>query len=102
MFMKILLNKCYGGFSISKNAVVDVGLGDKYEDAIFDWVHDDDLRYNEDIIKLYEEKGSAYISGSFARLELVEIPDEATDYKFYEYDGREWVVYVLDGKLVEV
>ena len=30
---------------------------------------------------------------------LVSIPDEATDFKILEYDGRETVVYVVDGRI---
>ena len=102
--MKVLVNHRYGGFSVSKNAVVDVGLWDKYKDNYSDWdyVYDDDLRYNKDIIKLLEEKGSEYVSGGFAELSVVNIPDEATDYKICEYDGIEWVMCVIDGKLVEI
>ena len=106
--MEVLINKCFGGFSVSKKAVEDIGkLGDYLNSRVVntggeDVVYDDELRYNDALIKLYKEKGSEYISGSFAELELVEIPDEATDYKLYEYDGNEWVVYVLGGKLVEV
>ena len=36
---------------------------------------------------------------NFERLKVVEIPDEATDYKVRDYDGKEYIDYVLDGKL---
>lgn len=39
---------------------------------------------------------------NFERLKVVEIPDEATDYKVREYDGKEWVDYVIDGKICSI
>lgn len=35
-------------------------------------------------------------------LRVVEIPDEATDYQIFNYDGTEMVVYVLGGKLAYI
>ena len=39
------------------------------------------------------------VDGYCAELEVVEIPDGATDYYLNEYDGMESIIYVLDGKL---
>lgn len=33
------------------------------------------------------------------RLEVVEIPEEATDWEIDEYDGQESITYVVDGKI---
>lgn len=37
------------------------------------------------------------VSGESAKLVVVDIPDEATDYIVQEYDGMESVIYVVDG-----
>lgn len=87
--MKLVINKRFGGFGISNSAAEILGI-DKY-----DFIE----RENEDLISLIEEKGSEFVSGSFAKLQIVEIPDSTTDYIIDEYDGMERVIYVLNGKL---
>ena len=61
MFMKILLNGCYGGFSVSMDAMYDIpklrNRVDKHRsdpDTFMDWDWDKNLRFDEDLIKLYE------------------------------------------------
>ena len=43
------------------------------------------------------------VEGSFGgyaeTLMVIEIPDNATDYKIVNYDGAEGIFYVLDGKI---
>ena len=86
--MKIVLSKCYGGFSLSPMAL-DI-LGIEYEEDI--------ERTDPRLVEVVEADAKA-ASGLFAELTVVEIPDEATDYSVDEYDGFESVVYVVDGKL---
>ena len=89
--MKIVINECYGGFGFS-NEAVEI-LGKEYE---YKWnVERDDPK----LIALIEEKGSEFVSGTFACLVVVEVPEEATDYIIREYDGYESVIYVVDGKI---
>ena len=90
--MKLVLNKCFGGFGISDSAAEILGI-DEY--AFYDFIDRDD----ENLISLINEKGSDFVSGPFARLEIVEIPDSYTDYTIDEYDGMERVIYVVNGKL---
>ena len=90
--MKFVLNKCFGGFSLSDEAAKDLnsscyGLSDY------------DERSNSALIALIEEKGSGYVSGDCAQLAIVDIPDNCTDYEIDEYDGYESITYVVDGKL---
>lgn len=87
--MKLVLNKRFGGFGISDSAAEILGI-DKY-----DFID----RNDENLIALIDEKGSEFVSGSFAKLKIVEIPDAYTDYTIDEYDGMERVIYVLNGKL---
>lgn len=85
--MQIVLNKCFGGFCLSSSAVEALGLESRYDEV-------DRTDYR--LINLVE-RGVA--SGPYARLVVVEIPDECTDYEINEYDGAESVTYVLNGKL---
>lgn len=94
--MKVVLNKKYGGFSLSENALNDLGIEE--EDRI-DYCYDNNTRFDEHLIQLIEEKGSEYCSGFCAELEIVEISDFITDYKIMDYDGMETIIYVEDGKI---
>ena len=49
------------------------------------------------LIKLIES--GVDCDGDFAKLEVVEIPDNTTDYEFDEEDGYESIIYVVDGKI---
>ena len=86
-----VLNKRYGGFSVSDFVVKQMGLEDNYH--YFDGDEWDTLA---DLIKTY---GSEKCSGSSARLKVVEIPDNFTDYEITDYDGVETITYVIDGKI---
>lgn len=88
--MKIVLNKCYGGFSLSVNAYTALGLKHTYSEID---------RTDERLIALMEEHGSAWVSGGLAKLVLVELSDNCTDWEMDEYDGFERITYVVDGKL---
>lgn len=89
--MTFVLNKCYGGFSLSAFAVEKLGVEDEY--AFLDDSQMDAL------ISLIHEYGSEKCSGRNANLQLVEIPDTCTDYGIDEYDGFEIMTYVVNGKL---
>ena len=92
--MKVLINTCYGGFSVSKE--VYERMGKEYDG--FGYAFDGE-RTNPDLISIVEEIGSERASGSCANLRVVDIPEEATDWRIDEYDGSESIVYVLDGKM---
>ena len=87
--MKIVLNKCYGGFGISNEFGVDV-LGLKLEDTGYfkylSGIKDEEIRVDPRVIKAIEEGQN--IDGPHAHLEVVEIPDGA-HYVIDEYDGIE-------------
>lgn len=85
--MKIVINKCYGGFGVSEEGLKMLNLKN-------DWDVD---RKDERLIELVES--GVDISGFCAELEVVEIPDEATDWEMNEYDGYESITYVVGGKL---
>ncbi len=86
--MKVVINSCYGGFSLSKE-------GDARYAEIKGIVLDKDF-YSRDIarddpalVQLVEEGRSEY-EGRCASLKVVEIPDDV-DWEIAEYDGNEWV-----------
>ena len=89
--MTFVLNKCYGGFSLSDFAVEKLGVEDEY--AFLNELEMDALA------SLIREFGSEKCSGHHANLQVVEVPDTCTDYEIDEYDGFEIITYVVDGKL---
>ena len=90
--MKIVLNKCYGGFSLSEYAEELLGLSDGWYDEM-------EVRQDAQFIAYIEAFGAKRMGGYSAELVIVEIPDECTDWELDEYDGFESIVYVVNGKL---
>ena len=85
---KILVNLDFGGFSLKK---------EYFEDFMARTHGLDDIREDEKLIALVEQ--GTNIGGNYAEIGIAEIPDNATDYVIEEYDGKETVLYVLDGKI---
>lgn len=83
--MKIVINSDWGGFSLTKKAARILGVETR-DDS-------DAVRTNPLLINMLEE------GQKINSLEVIEIPDNATDYMITEYDGIERVIYVVDGKL---
>ena len=93
---KVVINNCYGGFSISKQALKrlkelkkakgwDVSELDTYID------YDDRItRHDEDLIKVVEELGSK-ASGMCASVKVYELAYPI--YRIEEYDGFESIKY---------
>ena len=84
--MKVVINTCFGGFGLSKEAYEFLGIewdkfGYKY--------NDDDKRTDEKLIKCVETLG-VKANGSCASLKVVEIPDDVNWY-IDEYDGMETI-----------
>ena len=89
--MTFILNKCYGGWSISDFAMEQLGLDSNYPDM--------DEVDEKKLAELINEYGSEKCSGHSAKLKVIEIPDNATDWDIEDYDGIERIVYVVNGKL---
>lgn len=100
--MKVLVNKCYGGYGTSvqaglewlkRNNKVYTVIDDSYnlvvemdgEKHYIDLDREDPI-----LIELFEEKGSEFVSGNHAELYLVHLPD-GCQYSVGEYDGQEWI-----------
>lgn len=89
--MKVVINNCYGGFSLSEAGIArylelkGIELNDDFYDR--DIPRDDPI-----LIQLFEEMGDA-ANGFAADMKIVEIPD-GVDWEIEEYDGNEWVAEV--------
>lgn len=82
---KIVINECYGGFGLSKEAYEYMGLTwDGYGYAF----SNDEERESEKLISCIEELGYK-ASGCFAKLEIKEYDDENYIPYITEYDGFE-------------
>lgn len=83
--MKIVLNKCYGGFGLSDRAL---SLYNKKAKTNISWARDID-RSDPVLIKVVEMLGEE-VNTRFSELKIVEIPD-GVDWEITEYDGIEQV-----------
>lgn len=90
--MKICINTCFGGFGFSDEALQMLGFD--IRKTRYPRISRTDPR----LIEVVSTLGEA-ANGFCARLAIVTIPDEATDWEIEEYDGSEGIIYVLDGKL---
>jgi len=106
--MKIVYNDCFGGFSLSRAAVLRAREisgdpkwggatieGDIYSDSgkrvDHDYGHVYDIRRSDPIlVQVVEELGSKANGGS-ASLAIAEVPS-GTSYRIDEYDGNEQVM----------
>lgn len=89
--MKYVINCCYGGFGLSEEARKALGIN--YDEGVD--------RSNPQLVAMVEENSKA-VSGDYAYLTIVEIPDNATDWELLEYDGFEEIIAVVDGKIVHI
>lgn len=83
--MKIVINRCYGGFGLSPEAILKYTelKGIEYNDFI------GSERNDPILVQLVEEMGSKSCA-NFSKLKIVEIPDDV-EWQIAEYDGSEWV-----------
>jgi hypothetical protein len=106
--VKILINVCFGGFGINRigiewlrargypPALAQPLLGEPWPDTdkLCEWEFplriDGQERAHPLVIECAETLGCAAISGEFAELKIVEIPDGVAWY-IHEYDGTEQV-----------
>ncbi len=82
--MKVVINKCFGGFSLSKRAYEELGIPwDKYGYAM------NEDRTNPKLVEVVEKLG-VLANGQHASLSVVEIPDDIK-WSIDEYDGNECI-----------
>lgn len=98
--MKIVINKCYGGFGLSKAAIdlycerkqIDPGMW-KETWGFYDQFHDREIeRYDPLLVEIVEQLGDK-ANGKCAELAIVEVPD-GIKWLLEEYDGKEWIAEV--------
>ena len=82
--MKVVINGCYGGFSLSDEALAYLGIpgGSRY-------AYDDD-RANPKLVECVEKLGEAASHGLGSSLYVVEVPDDVK-WTITDYDGIEHV-----------
>lgn len=97
--MKVVINKCYGGFSLSKEACelyaerkgLKLGEWNKswgfYEGGDF---YDREIKRDDPVLVQIVDELGPKADGNFAELRIVEIPDDV-EWEVYEYDGYEHV-----------
>ena len=88
--MKIVINKCYGGFGLSKEAE-ELYVQKK---NISGPLRGDILRNDSVLVEVVETLGDK-ASGKYSELKVVEIPDDVTDWRIEEYDGWE---HIAEGR----
>lgn len=93
--MKVVINRCYGGFSVSRKVyrylkiewdgsgfISNEDLGIKSENY---YAYRTDKRLVEAVEKIGKKS-----NGDVAKLKIVEIPDNI-EWEIEEYDGLEWI-----------
>lgn len=99
--MKVVINSCYGGFGLSKDAILwlaergnKLAIEELKEGnngfGIYGYdFSNDEMRNNEDLIHVVEFLGDD-VNSNYSKLKIVEIPDDV-EWTIEEYDGNEWV-----------
>lgn len=82
--MKVVINKCYGGFGLSEVAET------RYENESGNNVSYWDIKRDDPILVSIVEELGEDSWGGYAELAIVEIPD-GIEWRIEEYDGSEWV-----------
>jgi len=86
--MKIVVNKCYGGFALSREQARAMGIKDEdIYDGVY-YTYDMD-RTDPNLVAVIE---AGIPDATYSELKVVEIPDNHF-YRIEEYDGHEHVVH---------
>jgi len=98
--MKVVINRCYGGFGIPEKLHKHFDENELYEYEYPNTMEGRRMRTDEALIEFIETYGDdgAYEFG-YSELWVVEIPDNATDWIVTTYDGYETLHWVVDGKI---
>ena len=84
--MKIAINRCYGGFSVTE--AVYKALEEEWDGH--GYIDHDLGRDDPKLIEAIEKVGVKAASGTYAEIEIVEIPD-GVDWHIDDYDGIETI-----------
>lgn len=84
---KVVINKCFGGFSLSKKAKeILLNKGYEHNDIEFNNIP----RHNKDLVEIVETL-KLEASGEYSKLAIEIIP--GNKYYIVEYDGNEEIFY---------
>ena len=92
--MKVVINTSWGGFKIPEEVAEKLGCDRWGYLSNYEAISRSDERLVEAL--------SNYPNITETALDIVEIPDNATDWRIEEYDGMENVIAVIDGKIVDL
>lgn len=84
---KFVINRCYGGFGLSDVAMKRYAELKGVQEPIYPW---DIERDDPALVAVVEEFGAA-ANDDFAKLKIVEIPDDE-EFKITEYYGMEFKI----------
>lgn len=85
--MKVVINKCFGGFGLSVEAIKRYA---EITNAGADNTYDQDLLRNDPaLVQTVLELGDK-ANGRYASLVIIEIPDDV-EYEICDYDGQEHI-----------
>lgn len=91
---KVVINGCYGGFSLSETVKHLYKDATKHVTRERNWFADSDIpRDDPDLIRIIETLGLEESGGFFAKLKIIELPDDlpSDGWEIKDYDGIEWV-----------
>lgn len=86
--MKYVINNEFGGFSVPANLIKENNWDNKY-------LYSEEIRTDIKLIEWVENHPDD-------ELAIVDIPEEATDFMVNDYDGKETVFAVINGKIKEI
>jgi hypothetical protein len=84
---RIVINDCYGGFSLSEEATLRYKALAGITNG--DWSYYDVVRDDPYLVQVVREMGHR-ANGAHANLKIVEVP-AGVEWHVAEYDGNEWV-----------
>ena len=88
---KVVINRCYGGFSISLAAkTMYMDLTKDHPKPRNFYCNSDIARDDPHLIAVIEEMGTQAASGQYSKLKIITIPDDV-QWTVQEYDGVEWI-----------
>lgn len=95
--MKVAINVNSGGFKLKKDIAKKYGWDvwdvDRTDQKLIELI-ESGIDVSADAPLQNDEEDEGY-----STIQVVNVPDGATDWKIIEYDGAEEIIYVLDGKM---
>lgn len=85
--MKVVINRCYGGFGLSDDAMTEFKNRKGITDPDF-WEYN--IARDDPVLVDIVETFGKDANGAYSKLKVVEIPDDV-EWTVMEYDGLEWI-----------